>query len=53
MVAFFMVLLWAASFGDTFYFFEENNMIEEWLICIQIYVIVIVSMQFKKKVPVE
>lgn len=38
MAAFFMILAWAGIFGDTIYFLVENNMIEEWIICTQIYI---------------
>ena len=50
MAAFFMVLVWAGAFGDTVYFLQEDNMIEEWIICIQIYISVILLNQLKKKV---
>lgn len=50
MAAFFMVLIWAGAFGDTVYFLHENNMMEEWIICIQIYISVILLNQLKKKV---
>lgn len=50
MAAFFMVLIWASAFGDTIYFFREDNMIEEWIICIQIYIIIVLLTQLRKKV---
>jgi len=37
MAAYFMALLWAAVFGDTFFYWIEKSMIEEWVICIQLY----------------
>jgi hypothetical protein len=37
MAAYFMALLWAALFGDTFFYWIEKSMIEEWVICIQLY----------------
>ena len=40
--AFFITLIWAAMLGDTVYYIIENNMIEEWIICIQIYLISII-----------
>lgn len=50
MAAFFMVLIWAAAFGDTLVVLEEDNMIEEWIICIQIYIFIVVLQMFRKKV---
>jgi len=48
MVAFFMILIWAALFGDTVFFLIENNMIEEWIICIQIYISIMLLVKFKR-----
>ena len=45
--AYFMALLWAAFFGDTFNDITEKSMIEEWIICVQIYIFVIVLLKFK------
>ena len=45
-IAYFMTLLWAALFGDTFDI-EKNNMFTEWLICMQIYVILLLIRKLK------
>jgi hypothetical protein len=46
--AFFMILIWAAIFGDTVFFLVEDNMIEEWIICIQIYISIMLLVKFKR-----
>ena len=50
MVAYFMALIWAAMFGDSVTYLIDNSMIEEWLLCMQIYIVIILLKQFKKKV---
>lgn len=49
MAGYFMTLMWAASFGNVCDTFSENSMIEEWLISIQIYVILILIFRLKGK----
>ena len=50
MVAYFMALVWAAMFGDSVTYLIDNSMIEEWLLCMQIYIVIILLKQVKKKV---
>lgn len=47
-IAYFMTLLWAALFGDTFDI-EKNNMFTEWLLCMQIYVIILMIRKLKTR----
>ena len=47
-IAYFMTLIWASGFGDTFYI-EKNNMFTEWLICMQIYVILLLIRKLKPR----
>lgn len=49
MAAYLMTLLWAVLFGNTAG--ESDLMIEEWIICIQIYVFVVVALKFKRSKP--
>jgi len=46
--AFFMAMLWAATFGDTVVFWQEKNMLEEFVICIQIYFGAVLIYKLKK-----
>jgi hypothetical protein len=46
MAAYFMTLVWAAIFGNTAG--TSELMIEEWIICIQLYLGVALMIQFKK-----
>jgi len=48
-IAYFMTLLWAALLGDTFDI-EKNNMFTEWLLCMQIYIIIVIFYSLRKKV---
>ena len=49
-VAYFMALIWGAMFGDSVTYLIDNSMIEEWLLCMQLYILIILLKQFKKKV---
>ena len=42
--AYFMTLIWAASFGNSF---GSELMLEEWIICLQIYFFVLILYKFK------
>lgn len=44
-----MMLIWAASFGNVCDTLSENTMIEEWLICIQIYIGIVLVVMLKRK----
>lgn len=50
MIAYFMALIWVAMFGDSVTYMIDNSMIEEWLLCMQLYILIILLKQFKKKV---
>lgn len=45
--AFGMILLWAAMFGNTFG--EANTMIEEWLVCMPVYMFLAFLKSRKKR----
>ena len=45
--AFGMILVWAAIFGNTIG--TEKSMLEEWLVCIPLYILVIFLLKLKKK----
>jgi len=47
MASFFMILLWAALFGNTIG--EEKSMFEEWLVCIPLYLILVLLIKWRKK----
>lgn len=47
--SFFMMLVWASLIGDTFVHWHENNMLEEWIICILIWVIGVVIFKIIRK----
>ena len=46
-VAYFMALIWGAMFGDSVTYLIDNSMIEEWLLCMQIYIGIVVIRRFK------
>ena len=46
---YFMTLIWAASFGNVCDTLTENTMMEEWLICIQIYIGIVLIVTLKRK----
>ena len=50
MVGYFMMLIWAASFGNVCDTLTENTMMEEWLICIQIYIGIVLIVMLKRKI---
>ena len=50
MAGYFIMLIWAAAIGNVCDTFSENTMLEEWLICIQIYIFIVVLQAFRKKV---
>jgi len=41
-------MIWAATFGDTLHIWYEKNMMEEWIICIQILILYQIFRYFKK-----
>ena len=45
--AFAMILMWAATFGNTIGI--EKSMFEEWLVCIPLYILAIFLLKLKKK----
>ena len=48
--AYFMALLWAASIGDTFVFFgKEKYMLEEWIICMVVYIVFMLGLHYGKR----
>jgi len=47
-VSFFIMLVWAALFGDTLVVYQENNMIEEYLIINQVYIALVLLAHLKK-----
>ena len=47
MVAYFMTLVWSAMFGDSVTYLIDNSMIEEWFLCMQIYVGIVIIRRFK------
>lgn len=47
--AFFMAMLWAAMFGDTIVYWKEKSMIEEFVVCIQIYFGMVLIYKLKNK----
>jgi hypothetical protein len=49
MAGYFMTLIWAASFGNVCDTLTENTMMEEWLICIQIYIGIVLIVTLKRK----
>jgi len=47
--SFFMMLLWAGLFGETFtHNVNEKNMFEEYIICIQMYFFIVILYKLKK-----
>ena len=48
-IAFFMVLFWAVLFGDSLYYIIKNNMIEEWIICMVIYIVLVLGFEYGKR----
>ena len=50
MAGYFMTLIWAASFGNVCDTLTENTMMEEWLICIQIYIGIVLIVMLKRKI---
>ena len=47
MAAFFMIMFWAALFGNTIG--EEKSMMEEWFVCMALYTVTISSHRLFKK----
>ena len=47
--AFFMTLFWAVMFNDTIVLIEEKNMIEEWILCIILYMLSAIVFRIKSK----
>ena len=47
MIAFFMIMFWAALFGNSIG--EEKSMFEEWFVCMGIYLCAVVSFRLLKK----
>lgn len=52
MAGYFMMLLWAATFGNVCDTLSENTMIEEWLICIQLYIVIALAAMLKRKIDI-
>ena len=50
MTGYFMMLIWAASFGNVCDTLSENTMMEEWLLCIQIYIGIVLIVMLKRKI---
>ena len=49
-LAYFMALLWAAMIGDTFVFFgKEKYMLEEWIICMVVYIVFMLGLHYDKR----
>jgi hypothetical protein len=50
-ISFFIMLVWAATLGDTVaYFYENKNMFDEYLIINQVYIILILLIRLKSKI---
>jgi len=47
-ISFFIMLVWAALFGDTIVIYQEKNMIEEYLIINQVYIALVLLIYLKK-----
>lgn len=50
MVGYFMMLVWAAAFGNVCDTLSENTMMEEWLICVQLYIMIVLGIMLKRKI---
>ena len=50
MAGYFMMLVWAAAFGNVCDTLSENTMMEEWLICVQLYIIIVLGLMLKRKI---
>ena len=47
------MLLWAVLFGDTIVYWYEKNMLEEWVICVVLYLVSMVLYTSRKKESVD
>ena len=48
--AYFMALLWAVSIGDTFVLYgKEQYMLEEWIICMVVYIVFMLGLHYGKR----
>ena len=52
-IGFFLMLLWAVLFGDTIVYWYEKNMLEEWVICVVLYLVSMVLYTSRKKESVD
>jgi len=49
MVSYFIMLLWTVLFGNTVDYFAPELMLDEWLLSIIIYAIIITTVEVRKK----
>ena len=49
-LAYLMALLWAAMIGDTFVLYgKEKYMLEEWIICMVVYIVFMLGLHYGKR----
>ena len=49
MAAYLMTMFWIAMFGDTFNTLADKSAIEEWIVCIALYIFVAIMLRFLRK----
>lgn len=48
-IGYFFMIVWAASIGNTLHYFGQDNFIDEWLVCIVLYLLLELVLKLRKK----